>query len=203
MSAIPTSRRFQARRCAVCGKSLEGRDRRAKVCSHACAVAKSRGQRRGGLCPERACFHCGERFIPRRTDAIYCGGCRRTEPWRTAPPHEIRESLDGPALVSWLEGQAPDFRARLNGELRTVQRWGRGETRPTVWAVDTVLTALGLAGLELAEIPSHLWVQGDRRAKRAKHTCQKCGEQMREPGSDGLCGFCAEELRDLDLAVAA
>ncbi len=191
------------RRCEACGESLQDRDPRARVCSHACAVAKLRGQKRGALRNPHLCHHCGERFTPRRSDALYCDGCRRTEPWRRAAPHEICDLLDGPALVRWLKGRFPDFRARLNGELRTVQRWAAGETRATVWALDTVLTALGSPEVGFAGIPSHLWIEDERRAKRAKHICSRCAEHLRR--AEPMCGFCIEELRDQDepLAVAA
>lgn len=191
-----------ARRCEVCGESLEGRDPRAKVCSHRCAVAKSRGRKRGALRSERRCFHCGEGFTPRRSDAVFCDECRRTEPWRTASPHETCGLLRGPEFVAWLEEKVPGYRSRLNGEVRTLQRWQAGETAATIWGLDSVLVALGM---ELKEVPADLW--RDRQpVKPPKHTCLKCGEHLREPSADDVCGFCAEEERDDHegaLAVAA
>lgn len=190
--------------CDVCGRELTGRQR--TTCSHACQVARSRGQKRGALRETKSCAYCEAEFRPRRSDARYCDACRRTRPWRrtAGAPHETHTALAGPALVDWLETKAPDWRGRLNGQRRTVERWRGGETTPSLWRVDAVFTALGLTTLDLAELPREAWTGEAVKAPEPQYTCAKCREPMIEAARE--CGFCREEAEARDdnpLAVAA
>jgi hypothetical protein len=78
--------RTEARTCAVCGVSLNGRRPDAVYCSDGCrSAARDRDRAARRFSPERRpCPICGTPMAGRRFGAIYCSPTCRVRAWRTA-----------------------------------------------------------------------------------------------------------------------
>lgn len=76
----------------------------------------------------------------------------------------MSEWLDGPGVVEWLEakGMRPYVFWRSWADKRAWARWKQGGLA-SVWVLDRILTQ---EGLELVDVPEHLWRDPPRRGGR-------------------------------------
>ncbi len=89
---------------------------------------------------------------------------------------------DGPAVVAWIERSAGLPHPRSDSLNRRLYSWLNGETQPSVFTLDDLLTRH--CNAHLSEVPDHVWTE--RRVRKLTGTHEQVdaalAEAMADPG---------------------